>query len=177
MGPTSVRRRRRGSVRAPELGAGGGAGEEGEALDILGPPLPWQEGPWIQVEGGAWYPASRGRPCPGLHSDLGRRWRVVARAGAGVGLCAYPTLTSLRSSFPSWLPSLHQAEEEGRVCMCPTHSFLTIVALRPGPSSSLALSVDHFPLSQGLVSADPSCPTLVWPWAHPFPWIPWCLLP
>lgn len=30
-----------------DLGAGGRAVAGGEALDVLGPALPWQEGPWV----------------------------------------------------------------------------------------------------------------------------------
>lgn len=43
---------------------------------------------------------------------------------------------------------------------CPTHSFLPERPLLPGQPSFLWQSVDHLPLSQGLISGYPSCPRL-----------------
>ena len=46
-GPMSVGEAEPEQCPGTDLGAGGRAVAGGEALDVLGPALPWQEGPWV----------------------------------------------------------------------------------------------------------------------------------
>lgn len=54
----------------------------------------------------------------------------------------------------------HRKKGAGELGTCPTHSFLRKAPRLPDQPSSWWQSVDHLPLSQGLISGYPSCPRL-----------------